>query len=118
MPKVMGTFRRALVSCGVLVVVARMSQFRWSNLTSLPHIWRFCRWHARCEMGMRVGCLYLKGKLIMKKLVSFLLSAVVLFGAATLGLQSATANAKDRHDKNYWRQHRRQHRHHRHRWNK
>jgi len=51
----------------------------------------------------------------MKKLVSFLLSAVVLFGAATLGLQSATANAKDRHDKNYWRHHHRHH--HRHRQN-
>jgi len=47
----------------------------------------------------------------MKKLVSFVLGAVVLFGAATLGLQSATANAKDKHDKNYWRHHRRHHRH-------
>ncbi len=48
----------------------------------------------------------------MKKLASFLLGAVVLFGAATLGLQSATANAKDHHDKNYWRHHRRHHRRH------
>jgi len=60
---------------------------------------------------------HLKGKLIMKKLVSFVLGAVVLFGAATLGLQSATANAKDRHDKNYWRHHRRHHKHHKH-WKK
>lgn len=59
-----------------------------------------------------------KGKLIMKTVVSFLLGAVMLFGAATLGLQSATANAKDRHDKNYWKQHHhRHHRHHRHRKN-
>jgi len=53
----------------------------------------------------------------MKKLVSFVLGAVVLFGAATLGLQSATATAKDKHDKNYWRHHRRHHRHRRHRMN-
>ena len=60
---------------------------------------------------------YLKGKLIMKKLVSFLLGAMVLFGAASLGLQSATANAKERHDKNYQRHHK-HHRHHRHHKNK
>jgi len=53
-----------------------------------------------------------KGKLIMKTVVSFLLGAVMLFGAATFGLQSATANAKDKHDKNYWKHH--QHRHHKH----
>ncbi|HXS01151.1 MAG TPA: hypothetical protein VN724_11320 [Pyrinomonadaceae bacterium] len=51
----------------------------------------------------------------MKKLVSFALGAVVLFGAATFGLQSATANAKDKHDKNYWKHHHhRHHKHHRH----
>ena len=62
-----------------------------------------------------------KGTLIMKTLVSFLLGAVMLFGAATLGLQSGSASAKDkakdkeRHDKNYWRaHHRRHHRHRRH----
>jgi hypothetical protein len=33
-------------------------------------------------------------------------------------LQSATANAKDKHDQNYWKHHhRRHHRHHRHRTN-
>lgn len=48
----------------------------------------------------------------MKTLVSLMLGAVMLFGAATLGLQSASASAKDRHDK-YWRKH--HHRHHRHR---
>ena len=48
----------------------------------------------------------------MKTVVSFLLGAVMLFGAATLGLQSATANAKDKHDKNYWKHH--HHRHHKH----
>ena len=58
-----------------------------------------------------------KGKLIMKTVVSFLLGAVMLFGAATLGLQSGTASAKDKHDKNYWKQHHRHHRHHRHRTN-
>ena len=57
----------------------------------------------------------LKGKLTMKKLVSFALGAVMLFGAATFGLQSATANAKDKHDKNYWKHHHhRHHKHHRH----
>ncbi len=54
---------------------------------------------------------FLKGKLTMKKLVSFVLGAVVLFGAATFGLQSATANASD---KNYWKHHHKHHRHHRH----
>jgi len=60
-----------------------------------------------------------KGKIdYMKTVVSFLLGAVMLFGAATLGLPSASANAKDRHDKNYSRHHRRHHRrHYRHRKN-
>ena len=52
----------------------------------------------------------------MKTVVSFLLGAVMLFGAATLGLQSGSASAKDKHDKNYWRHHR--HHHHRHHKNK
>jgi hypothetical protein len=47
----------------------------------------------------------------MKTLVSLLLGAVVLFGAATVGLQSASANAKDRHDKNWQMHHRHHHRH-------
>jgi hypothetical protein len=56
-----------------------------------------------------------KGILIMKTLVSFLLGAVMLFGAATLGLQSASVSAKDRHDKNWYKHHhRRHHRRHRH----
>jgi len=60
----------------------------------------------------------------MKKLVSFLLGAVLLFGAATLGLPSASVSAKDKdkHDKNYWRKHHRKHhrrhRRHEHRTNK
>ena len=49
----------------------------------------------------------------MKTLVSFVLGTAMLFGAATFGLQSGTANARDRHDKNYWRHHR-HHKHHRH----
>ncbi len=52
----------------------------------------------------------------MKRLVSFLLGSALLFGAATLGLQSGTASARDKHDKNYWRHHKhhKHHRHHRH----
>jgi len=61
-----------------------------------------------CKFGV-----FGKGKSIMKKLVSLALGAVVLFGAATVGLQSATANPRDKHDKNYWRHHRR---HHKHQW--
>jgi len=53
----------------------------------------------------------------MKTVVSFLLGAVMLFGAGTLGLQSATANARDKHDQNYRRHHRHHRRHHRHRKN-
>jgi len=53
----------------------------------------------------------------MKKLVSFVLGAAVLFGAATLGLQSGSASARDKHDRNYWRHHK-HHRHHRHGRNK
>lgn len=48
---------------------------------------------------------------IMKKLVSFVLGAVMLLGAATLGLPSASANAKGRHDKNYMKHHRHHRRH-------
>jgi hypothetical protein len=73
-------------------------------------------WHGRCEIPRRTFDVLGKGKLIMKTVVSFLLGAVMLFGAATLGLQSATANAKDRHDQKYWRHHR-HHRHYRHRKN-
>jgi hypothetical protein len=68
-------------------------------------------WHGRCEM--RCGFKVLERKISMKTVVSFLLGAVMLFGAATLGLPSASANAKDRHDKNYSRHHRRHHRRHR-----
>jgi hypothetical protein len=98
---------------GVFVGEAKVSRSGWSIYASGP---RNLRWHDRCQTQAQLGCL-LKGKLIMKKLVSFLLGAVVLFGAATFGLQSATANAKDRHDKNYWRHHRRHHKHHKH-WKK
>jgi hypothetical protein len=77
---------------------------------------RTSSWHGRCEM--RGGFKVLERKIIMKTVVSFLLGAVMLFGAATLGLPSASANAKDRHDKNYSRHHRRHHRrHYRHRKN-
>jgi hypothetical protein len=69
---------------------------------------------AKCDRGFGR---FWKGKLNMKTVVSFLLGAVVLFGAATLGLQSASANAKDKHDKNYWRHHHKHHRHYRHRKN-
>jgi len=43
----------------------------------------------------------------MKKAVSFLLGAVMLFGASSLGL------AKDKHDKEYWKHHH-HHKHHKH----
>lgn len=46
----------------------------------------------------------------MKKLVSLVLGSAMLFGAATLGLPSGTASARDRHDRNQ-----RHHRHHHHR---
>jgi len=62
-----------------------------------------------------------KGTFTMKTLVSFLLGAVMLFGGATLGLQSGSASAKDKHDNNYRKHHRRHHRRHRrhaHRMNK
>lgn len=48
----------------------------------------------------------------MKTLVSFLLGGVMLFGAATLGLQSASVSARDKHDKNYKHKHH-HHKHHR-----
>ena len=61
----------------------------------------------------------------MKTLVSFLLGAVMLFGAATLGLQSGSASAAsamDKHDQNHsrrhHRRHHRRHRRHQHRMNK
>jgi len=59
-----------------------------------------------------------KGKLNMKTVVSFLLGAVMLFGAATLGLQSGSASAKDKHDKEYWRHHHHKHHHHKYHKNK
>jgi hypothetical protein len=63
----------------------------------------------------------------MKTLVSFLLGGVMLFGAATLGLQSASVSAQNKDDKNYkhdkhyrkhHRRHHRRHRRHEHRMNK
>ncbi|HKS08619.1 MAG TPA: hypothetical protein VJS13_03670 [Pyrinomonadaceae bacterium] len=50
----------------------------------------------------------------MKKLFSLVLGGALLLGAATLGLQSGTANAAAKHhDKNYWKHHhhRKHHRH-------
>jgi len=88
---------------------------RGKDVTATPVLFglkrTICRWHGRCEMPKRT---FGKGKLIMKTVVSFLLGAVMLFGAATLGLQSGTANAKDKHDKDYWKHHHRHHRHHKH----
>jgi hypothetical protein len=55
-----------------------------------------------------------KGIWTMKTLVSLLLGGVMLFGAATLGLQSGSASAKDKHDQNWYRHHHRHHRRHRH----
>lgn len=49
----------------------------------------------------------------MKTLVSILLGGVMLFGAATLGLQSGSASAADKHDKNY-KHHHHKHHHHKH----
>jgi type IV secretory pathway VirB2 component (pilin) len=69
---------------------------------------------AKCSVAEMA---YEKGKLNMKKLVSFLLGVVVLFGAATFGLQSGSASAAAKHDKKYYKHHR-HHRHHRHRRNK
>ena len=50
----------------------------------------------------------------MKRLVSVVLGAAVLFGAATLGLQSGSASAREQHDKNYWKHHHHHHKHHKH----
>ena len=47
----------------------------------------------------------------MKKLVSFVLGTVVLFGVATFGLQSANAAEQN---KNYRKHHHKHHKHHRH----
>jgi len=95
---------------GVFVVTAKVSRPRWPNLAAHS---LFYGWHGRCQLPPRSD-VFLKGKLTMKKLVSFVLGAVVLFGAATFGLQSATANANDKHDKNYWKHHHHHHKHHRH----
>lgn len=53
----------------------------------------------------------------MRKLVSFVLGGALLLGAATLGLPSATANARD-HDRNYRHHHHKHHKHHHYRRNK
>ena len=49
----------------------------------------------------------------MKKLFSLVLGGALLLGAATFGLQSGTATARDRHDRDYWHHHHRHHRHYR-----
>ena len=49
----------------------------------------------------------------MKRIFSLLFGAVLLLGGATLGLQSNSASAAERHDKNYGRNHH-HHRHHHH----
>jgi Spy/CpxP family protein refolding chaperone len=54
----------------------------------------------------------------MKKLFSLLLGGFLLFGAATLGLQSGTASAAVRHDKNRKHHHKHHHHHHHNRKNK
>jgi hypothetical protein len=100
-------------------------------------VWPFCRQgkfvtHERLSvrafsgemLGMHVAkrppglSMFRERKMTMKTVVSFVLGAVMLFGAATLGLQSASVSAKDKHDKNYWKHHQhRRHRHHKHRKN-
>ena len=50
----------------------------------------------------------------MRKLFSLVLGGALLLGAATLGLQSGTANAAKHHDRNYWRHHHKHYRHNRH----
>ena len=56
----------------------------------------------------------------MKTLVSLALGAAMLFGAATLGLQSGAASAHERHDSNWYAKHHKHHhhKHHRHHHNK
>lgn len=96
--------------------VLRSGQIRHTrNGPFWPHsraIQQIFRWHGRCELRQRTFDCSRKGRLIMKTVVSFVLGAVMLFGAATLGLQSGSVSAKDKHDKNYWRHHR--HHHHKH----
>jgi len=105
--------------CGVAVLfLQQICRAQAQSLTAFPRLFfaplqEKYAWHARCELPCRISMFSGKEKLIMKTVVSFLLGAVMLFGAATLGLQSATASAKDRHDRNYWRHHRHHHRHHR-----
>jgi len=115
--------------CGGFVVTANRSRLKAQEYSPakaqrrkvLPHFQgfslRLCAFAGEIPLGMVVAKCHdelrsLERKLIMKTVVSFLLGAVMLFGAATLGLQSATANAKDKHDKNYWKHH--HHRHHKH----
>ena len=59
---------------------------------------------ANCELAWKSA----KGNLHMKTVVSVLLGAVVLFGAATLGVQSASASPNNHHH------HKHHHKHHRH----
>ncbi|HET8782614.1 MAG TPA: hypothetical protein VFM63_09360 [Pyrinomonadaceae bacterium] len=56
----------------------------------------------------------------MKTLVSLALGAAMLFGAATLGLQSGSASAREHHDRNWYAKHHKHHhhKHHRHHRNK
>jgi hypothetical protein len=51
----------------------------------------------------------------MRKIFSFLLGGALLLGAATLDLQTGSANAAGRNDRDNWRHHRHHRRHHRHR---
>jgi len=71
---------------------------------------------AKCRRGLSM---FSERKIDMKTVVSFVLGAVMLFGAATLGLQSGSVSAQNKQDKNYkhdknYRRHHHHHRHHKH----
>src|SRR5262249_10068554 len=99
-------------TCGGLVARTNLSQWTWSKLASRPS--------QSSDLSLAYSLrnarsMSLKGTLNMKTLVSFLLGTAMLFGAATFGLQSGSANARDRHDRKWRNERMRHHRHHRHR---
>src|SRR5258705_12289192 len=101
---------------GILVISANTSQLNEIGWTSYPintgatltgmHI-------ADATLGLNI---FGKRKEIkdMRTAISFVLGAVLFLGAATLGLESGSANARQRYDRDDWARHHRHHHHHRH----
>jgi hypothetical protein len=105
----------SFLRCGDFVASANLSQLQVAQISLTPL--QSTHFVAGMVVAKRDGGFdnFERKTSFMKTLVSFVLGAALLFGAATFGSPSGSASARDRHDKNWHNHQHRHHRHHRHR---